>query len=82
MDLRQLGTELKFKRYMLRKHEEPDNSAMVEELYLLREILAKQDEKHREDILKLQHQIECLQAKLKENEEREAGLNKKAAEKA
>ncbi|PSN44346.1 hypothetical protein C0J52_11097 [Blattella germanica] len=64
------------------KHEEPDNSAMVEELYLLREILAKQDEKHREDILKLQHQIECLQAKLKENEEREAGLNKKVAEKA
>ncbi|KAJ9579580.1 hypothetical protein L9F63_004765, partial [Diploptera punctata] len=53
-----------------------------EELYLLREILAKQDEKYREDIFVQQQKFEHLQAKLKEYEEREARLNKKVAEKA
>ena len=55
---------------------------MLEELHLLREILARQEEKHKEDILMQQQKLEVLQAQVKEYEDRETKLNKKVAEKA
>lgn len=61
----------------------------MEELYVLRELCATQDEKYKERIAQLEQecitfrgQIDHLQSVIKENEDSKTKLNKKVAEKA
>jgi hypothetical protein len=61
----------------------------MEELYLLRELCAAQDEKYTERIAHLEREVvtykghvEKLQSLVRESEDRENKLNKKVAEKA
>jgi chromosome segregation ATPase len=61
----------------------------MEELYLLRELCATQDEKYKERIAQLERElltyrghVENLQSLVRESEDRETKLNKKVAEKA
>jgi chromosome segregation ATPase len=61
----------------------------MEELYVLRELCATQDEKYKERIAQLEQecvtlrdQIDHLQSVIKESEDSKTKLNKKVAEKA
>jgi chromosome segregation ATPase len=61
----------------------------MEELYVLRELCATQDEKYKERIAQLEQecvtlrdQIDHLQSVVKESEDSKTKLNKKVAEKA
>ncbi|XP_069671791.1 transforming acidic coiled-coil-containing protein 2-like isoform X2 [Periplaneta americana] len=65
-----------------------NNARVMEELYLLRELLAAEDEKHKETVTHLEKEhetlrkhVENLQSLVRESEDREANLNKKVAEK-
>jgi uncharacterized protein (DUF342 family) len=62
---------------------------MMEELHLLRELCAAQDEKYKERVAQLEQElvtlrrhVENLQSLVRESEDRESKLNKKVAEKA
>lgn len=61
----------------------------MEELHLLRELCAAQDEKYKERVMQLEQEIVTLkghvhnlQSLVRESEERETKLSKKVAEKA
>jgi uncharacterized protein (DUF342 family) len=65
------------------------NETVMEELYLLRELCATQDEKYKERMAQLEQElatckghVENLQSLVRESEDRENKLNKKVAEKA
>jgi predicted secreted protein len=65
------------------------NAALMEELYLLRELCATQDEKYKDRLgqldqerLSLRGQIDYLQSVIRESEDNKTKLNKKVAEKA
>jgi chromosome segregation ATPase len=65
------------------------NETVMEELYLLRELCATQDEKYKERMAQLHQElvtvrghVENLQSLVRESEDRENKLNKKVAEKA
>lgn len=66
-----------------------DNATLMEELYVLRELCATQDEKYKERIAQLEQEcvtmrghIDHLQSLIKESEDSKTKLNKKVAEKA
>ncbi|XP_021918042.1 uncharacterized protein LOC110829046 isoform X2 [Zootermopsis nevadensis] len=65
------------------------NGSVMEELHLLRELCAAQDEKYKERVMQLEQEIvtlkghvQNLQSLVRESEERETKLSKKVAEKA
>ena len=66
-----------------------DNAVLLEELYVLRELCATQEEKYKERIAQLEQEcvtmrghIDHLQSLIKESEDSKTKLNKKVAEKA
>ena len=66
-----------------------ENAVLMEELYVLRELCAAQDESYKESIAQLEEEcvtmrghIDHLHSLIKESEDSKTKLNKKVAEKA